>query len=156
MVENKDTTAAHFTPSEAERSLIQTHLGLDATVDKGYKATVLLKQEQAEKRKSLVSDIEYDFQLALNKGDYYLGKAVINFYLVKAPEKDELFLNFQAMAIANLTVNDTPVKDCFGEQKIRLEQPYVTVGWNTVQLEYFNAYNKNRDYEYWSNSHMKT
>jgi len=144
MVENKDSTAAHFTPSEAERSLIQTHLGLDAIVDKGYKATVLLKKEQAEKRKELISDIEYDYQLALNKGDHYLGKAVINFYLNKEPAKDELFLNFQAIAVAGLTINDTEVKDCFGEQKIKLEMPHVALGWNTVQLNYFNAYNKNR------------
>jgi hypothetical protein len=53
MVENKDSTAAHFTPSEAELSIIQTHLSLEAIVDKGYQATVLLKKEQAEKRKEL-------------------------------------------------------------------------------------------------------
>jgi hypothetical protein len=48
----------------------------------------------------------------LNKEDYYLGKAVINFYLNKASEKDELFLNFQAITVAGLIINDTEVKDC--------------------------------------------
>jgi aminopeptidase N len=29
----------------------------------------------------LISNVEYDFCLALHKGDYYLGNAVINFYV---------------------------------------------------------------------------
>jgi hypothetical protein len=44
--------------------------------------------------------------LALNKGDYYLGKAVINFYLKEQPKEKELFLDFQALAIADLAIND--------------------------------------------------
>jgi len=54
----------------------------------------------------LVQEIEYDFQLALNKGDYYLGNAVINFYLKGAPNNGELFLDLQAMAVAELQINE--------------------------------------------------
>jgi len=47
---------------------------------------VCLKKSEAEMRASLVTEIEYDFQLALKTGEHYLGKAVINFYLRKRPE----------------------------------------------------------------------
>jgi hypothetical protein len=95
MVENTSTEAsAGYVPSEVERALITIHLGDAAMLDKGYSANITLKKEEAEKRCELISEIEYDFQLALNKGDYYIGKAVINFYLLKKPEAGELFLNF--------------------------------------------------------------
>ena len=40
-----------------------------------------------------MTEIEYEFQLALQKGNYYLGKASVNFYLLKEPQMGELFLN---------------------------------------------------------------
>ena len=79
MVEASDQ--AGFRPNENEQALILQHLGDEAIVDEKFKATVTLSRTQAEKREELVQEIEYDFQLALNKGDYYLGNAVINFYL---------------------------------------------------------------------------
>jgi hypothetical protein len=46
------------------------------------------------RRAELVSDIEYQYSLALNHGDHYLGQAVIKFYVLSLPENDdELFLN---------------------------------------------------------------
>jgi len=63
-------------------------------LNKSYSAPVCLKKSEAEMRASLVTEIEYDFQLALNTGEHYLGKAVINFYLRKRPEPDQLFLDF--------------------------------------------------------------
>lgn len=69
-------------------------MGDDAVVDPGYKGSYLLSQVEAEKRAEVVSDIEYDFQLALRKGEYYLGNAVINFYVNREPQVGELFLNF--------------------------------------------------------------
>ena len=34
--------------------------------------------------------------------------------------------------------------DAFKNQRIALETPAVVLGWNTVQLRYFTAFNKNR------------
>jgi len=116
-------------------------------IDPDYKSSVLLSKTEADKRKELISEIEYDYQLALNKGDCYLGSAVINFYLESVPAPGELFLDFQAMAISNLTFNDQGLentRNIFKGQRIKLEAPYVQIGWNTVQMKYFNPYNKNR------------
>ncbi len=79
MVESKP---AGYIPSPEVRALITKHLGDVVTLDSGYNKNVTLKQTEAKKRDELVSEIEYDFQLALNKGNHYLGKAVVNFYLM--------------------------------------------------------------------------
>lgn len=100
------------------------HLGDEAIIDEDHKATVTLSREEATRREELVEDVEYFFQLALNKGDYYLGSATINFYLKEElPQLGELFINSQAMAISDLTINDQEVKEntAFRGQKIALE-----------------------------------
>jgi hypothetical protein len=45
-----------------------------------------------------------------------------------------------------LTINDQVMSgaDAFKNQRIALETPQVVLGWNTVQLRYFTAFNKNR------------
>ena len=94
----------------------------------------------------MIQEVEYDFSLALKKGDYYLGNAVINFYLKRVPGEGELFINTQAMAISDLFINLQPIseKDAFYNQKIDLKPSQVVQGWNTVELKYITAYNKNR------------
>ena len=57
------------------------HLDDSALIDEKFKANILLSKEEAEKREELIEEVEYHFQLALKKGDYYLGSATINFYL---------------------------------------------------------------------------
>jgi hypothetical protein len=42
----------------------------------------------------------------LKKGDYYVGNAVINFYVNRDPKEGELFINSNALAISKLTIND--------------------------------------------------
>jgi len=125
-----------YTPSEEEQLLIVKHLGDHAIVDKKFKSTVVLSREQADVRRSLIQEIEYDYQLALKKGDYYLGNAVINFYLKKMPDNDsDLFVNSQALAVADLQINDRPVAvgpESFQNQVIPLRKADVVQGWNTV------------------------
>ena len=95
----------------------------------------------------MITEIEYDFQLALQKGDYYLGNAVINFYLKKMPTNDtDLFINSQAVAVADLQINDSvmPIDPAsFQNQVIPLRPTNLVQGWNTVQLRYLTKYNKN-------------
>ena len=62
-------------------------------VDSKHKANVVLTKDQANMRKRFIQEVEYDFSLALKKGDYYLGNAVINFYLTSLPADKELFIN---------------------------------------------------------------
>jgi len=135
-----------FEPSKEEQVMMLQHLGDETIVDKQHKVTVNLTKLEAEKRASLVEEVEYNFQLALNKGDYYLGSAQINFYLTEDKfEKGELFINTQALAMTELTINDNAITDgsIFDGQKIALETPQVQPGWNTVTMKYLSAYNKN-------------
>ena len=50
------------------------------------------------------------------------------------------------MAIADLHINLQPVtdKEAYDNQQITLKSSQVVEGWNTVELKYFTAYNKNR------------
>ena len=94
-----------------------------------------------------MSDIEYTWSLALKKGDNYLGQAEINFYLEALPvNNEELFLNCNALAVSELTINEDPKTDgrYFNGQKIRLEIADMKQGWNIVSLKYFTPYQKNR------------
>ena len=81
--------------SLTELDVIQKWLGTEGVIiDPKHKDSVLLKETQAHRRKELVGDIEYDFSLALNHGDYFLGRAQIKFELLAIPENDEeLFIN---------------------------------------------------------------
>jgi hypothetical protein len=46
------------------------------------------------KRSEAVSEVEYNCKLALLKGNYYFGKAEINFYLEKEVSNGEVFVEF--------------------------------------------------------------
>jgi len=66
MVEaNEENKTSDYTPSDEEQLLILKHLGDGAIVDKKFKSTVVLSREQADKRRSFITEIEYDYQLAL-------------------------------------------------------------------------------------------
>lgn len=51
-------------------------------------------------------------------------------------------MNFNALAISQLTVNDqrVAIESSFKNQRISLEKPNIMLGWNTVQLRYLNKY----------------
>jgi len=134
MVESNDAKGSVFTLSENERKIMLKHLGEGSVVNQDYKQVVALSKVENDKRHEIASDIEYDFQLALQKGDYYLGNAVINFYVNRLPQHGELFLNCNALAISHLTVNDKQIDAAavFHGQRIGLEQPHIELGWNTV------------------------
>lgn len=138
-------SAKTFEPSADQSALIAKHLNQDSTIlDPYYGDTnIVLTQLAADRRAELVSDIEYNFSLALNKGSNYLGQAEINFYLETLPENDEeLFLNSMAMAVCDLTINEELRTDAkyFTGQKIRLELKDLKQGWNVVSLRYFSPY----------------
>jgi len=60
--------------AEAEKTLIATYLGTKNVLeDPKYKETAVLKETEAHRRAELVSDVEYNYQIALKKGDYFLG-----------------------------------------------------------------------------------
>lgn len=90
----ESTKTEGYVPSPECRAMIVKHLGDAAILDAGYNKNITLKKSEAERRCELVSEIEYDFQLALNKGQFYMGKAVINFYVKEMPKEGELWLDF--------------------------------------------------------------
>lgn len=59
---------------------------------------------------------------------------------------EELFINSNALAISELTINETLRfdKKYFTQQRIRLELEDLREGWNIVSLKYFTPYQKNR------------
>jgi hypothetical protein len=108
---------------------------------------MVLKESQSQRRKELISEIYYNYALGLKKGDYYIGQAEIKFYLNEVPQNDdELFLQSQAMAVSNLTINTHVIgqHSGFENQMIKLRPHDVKKGWNTVKMRYFTPYNKNR------------
>jgi hypothetical protein len=50
------------------------------------------------------------------------------------PAEGELFIDFQAVAIADLLINDKRVVggSVYADQRIKLEKANITLGWNTV------------------------
>lgn len=127
------------------QQLIEQHLGTVGVIqDANFKTTGNLKQTQAERRKELVSDVEYKYSLALRKGDHYLGQADVKFYLEKLPANDtDIFLNSHALAVAYLRVNGHHLTDptYFDHQVIALHVQHLQVGWNQVTLRYLTPYN---------------
>jgi len=109
MVESKEVKP--FDPSGDEKILLVKHLSENIMIDPGFKKNAILTEEEAKIRAKLITEIEYEFQLALQKGNYFLGKASINFYLLSEPKAGELFLNLQAIAISDLMINDIEIKD---------------------------------------------
>jgi len=61
-------------------------------------------------------------------------------------KNEELFINSNALAISELTINETlrVDKKYFTQQRIRLELEDLREGWNIVSLKYFTPYQKNR------------
>ena len=84
----------------------------EVIIDPHYNANLVLTEQEAKKRAELISDIEYTFSLALKKGENYFGQAEINFYLERLPSTDdELFVNSNALAVSELTINEDPKLD---------------------------------------------
>jgi len=72
-----------------DKALIEKYLGLDGVIaDPEYRASCLLKETEAARRKELVTDVEYVFSLALMEGDHYLGQGVVEFYLEDLPKSN--------------------------------------------------------------------
>jgi len=139
------TSRTGYQPTPAQDEILKKFFNPENTiVDPHYNsANICLSRVEAERRAELVSDIEYTFSLALKKGDNYLGQAEINFYLEKLPEtNEELFLNSNALAVCELTINEDQKDDhrYFEGQKIRMEVSDLKQGWNVISLKYFSPY----------------
>lgn len=67
MVEEKKESTGYVPPFET-RTLISKYLGDVAILDQGYNKDLILLKTEAEKRDSLISEVEYEYSLALNKG----------------------------------------------------------------------------------------
>ena len=147
MVESSSDMPAGYEPSGDEKILIAKHLQSDTVIiDPGFSKTVTLLQTEAETRAACISDVEYDFQLCLNRGHYYIGNAVINFFLDTEPAEGTLFINLIAMAISSLVINDNKCTEAsfFQNHKIPLDMKNLSLhAWNTVQVRYFSKYNTN-------------
>ena len=76
--------------------------------DDTYENNGFVTRQNAEFRGSIVSDCSYDITVALPRGDFFWGHAIIKFALSSVPAKF-FFLDFRGIKISNLIINDYPV-----------------------------------------------
>ena len=81
-----------YEPSVEEKIFITKHMGQNTICDSGYQKIVNLTQTEAQVRKEAVSEVEYNFSVAILRGKYYFAKSEINFYLEKEVEEGVVFL----------------------------------------------------------------
>lgn len=101
----------------------------------------------------MVADVEYDFTLALRKGQSYLGQATIRFKYTPIADAD-LYVNFSVEALGDLRVNGVSVphnagQDWYINHRLNLHHasiaPLLKPGQvNTIELSYYQDYNTNR------------
>ena len=100
----------------------------------------------AQFRAALASNVVYDVDLALPKGDHFFGRCTVNFDLSEAPAK-KFYLDFRGLKIANLKINGTAIQNESGEDQtvflnhaISLAPQHLKVGTNVVEMNFWNKY----------------
>lgn len=94
--------------------------------DTTYEKNDFITKEQAEFRRSIVSEVAYDVSLTLPKGEHYFGHTSAKFTLKEIPQK-ALCLDFRAVKLGNLKINGKAVEgeNIFHDHKVRLPNAYL-------------------------------
>ena len=106
-------------------------------------------------RAKYISDVTYDYCLALKKGDAYLGRAVIRFDMARHPQNGEegeilwgincvdcMYLNLSVKALRSVKVNgeEVSMKGLYEQHRLKLwlvRECLNVGGTNTVEVEYY-------------------
>ena len=104
-----------------------------------------MTQVDAQFRKSILSDITYNVQLALLKGPTYMGQTTIKFNLAKVPEK-ELYVDFEGKMVNNILINGkSSAQKSYDGFRILLDNNLLKVKQNEVQISFLNDYRNDGD-----------
>ena len=110
-----------------------------------HEKNTFIARDDALYREKHVSEVQYNVDLSLPKGEVYGGKITINFNLKHHPAQD-LFLDFRGVQVAGYKVNGISVQ---GEKLFRNNKIYVPshmlnqVGQpNMVEMLILNKYRK--------------
>lgn len=76
--------------------------------DSAYEQKHSISLATAEYRERFISDVSYQVDLTLPKGEWYAGNIGVSFTLKQLPTQ-ELFLDFRGVKIGHLTINGEPV-----------------------------------------------
>jgi aminopeptidase N len=108
--------------------------------DTTYDSRVFLELATATQRFNCVKDVSYHVDLCLAKGEHYTGVVTTTFYLSQAP-KDNLFLDFRGLKVANLEINGAQVLADFRDHHVTLPVDALRVNeQNTVTMVIMNKY----------------
>ena len=116
------------------------------TIDSMFTDNVPLYQEEAIKRKKIISNVKYDLILALMKGETFEGSITIYFELTNN-EYDEknLFIDYQGLGVKDLKINGHYIdwNDSFRGQRVHLKKWYLSKeNQNTVSMNFKSKYKR--------------
>ena len=125
-------------------------------------STAVYTRQDAINRALLVSNVQYDFTLALREGQDYLGSAIINFTLLQKPSSKNIivltlkilvsetsfYLNFSVQGIEKIILNGVILQEpVYLNHRVNLntdECRELLKVENEVIIEYCQRYNTNR------------
>jgi len=84
--------------------------------DKTYEQNIPMTLVNAEFRASIVTNVTYDVELALPKGENFFGRCIISFDMKEVPSK-KFYLDFRGLKIADLKINGNAIENANGENQ---------------------------------------
>ena len=66
---------------------------------------IYVYQKDCIKRKKCLDDVSYTVELGLPKGDWFVGRAKIEFKVLEKPVGQDLFLDFRGVKIGRYFIN---------------------------------------------------
>ena len=113
--------------------------------DTSYEQKHHIALSTAEYRDKHISDVKYNLDLSLPKGDWYTGKYHVSFTLKQKPTQD-LFLDFRGIKIGHYHINGVVVNHAtkvFRDHRVIMPSSMLKVGeTNHVSMVILNKYRK--------------
>jgi hypothetical protein len=109
--------------------------------DPQYDKNVYLHVSTAKMRFEAITNVSYDVDLVLPKGEWYGGKVVV-FFTLKSMPTSELFLDFRGVKVGQLDVNGKEFVANFNGHHLEVPQSGLVLGNNTLSVFIMNKYRK--------------
>ena len=117
-------------------------------VDTTFEKNHFITRAGAQYRVSLISDVSYEVQLAIPKGEVYFGKSLINFSLdAKAFEMSKTHpveIDFRGVRVTSIVVNGIAATEgiVFDKHVLGIPKSALKAGKNNVHFSIYNKYRK--------------